>query len=220
VRSEQSCVRSRPKCGRGPCQRPPPGGRGEIPNQLTKCPTECPRNWLGARQQTHKECEKTTIARWDSDVSYWQDSYIQPDAPLSRRRSQTVAPFSASHSSCGAERWSMAPPSVLFGLTSAFRVDAGDLELQRPFGFPTCSMAGPPSGVQMFSALSDIFLINQSAPPISGPASWLMASVRALTDVRQVSKHMFSGVHIVLPHRSRTLCRKCASPDAPVSFPP
>ena len=220
MRSEQSCFRSRPKCGRVPFQRPPPGGRGEIPSQLAKCPTECPRNWLGARQQTHKEFEKTTLARRDSDVSCWQDPYIQPDAPLSRRRSQTVAPLPVSHSSCGAERWSMAPPSVLFGLTSAFRVDVGDLQLQRPFGFPTCSMAGPPSGVQMFSALSDTFLINQSAPPISGPASWMMASVRALTDVRQVSKHMISGVHIVLPHRSRALCRECASPDVPVPFPP
>jgi len=32
--SEQTSVRSRTKCGRGPFQRPPPGGRGEIPNQL------------------------------------------------------------------------------------------------------------------------------------------------------------------------------------------
>jgi len=114
----------------------------------------------------------------------------------------------------------MAPPSVLFGITGAFCAHAGDLQPQRPYGFPTCSMAGPPSGVQMFSALSDTFLINQSGRPIAGPASWLMASVRALTDVRQVSKHKFSDVHSVLPHRSRALCLKCASPDVPVSGPP
>jgi len=100
----------------------------------------------------------------------------------------------------------MAPPSVLFGITGAFCVHAGDLQPQWPYGFPTCSMAGPPSGVQMFSALSDTFLINQSARPIAGLASWLMASVRALTDVRQVSKHTFSDVHSVLPHGSRAVC--------------
>jgi len=131
-----------------------------------------------------------------------------------------VAPFPVSHSSCGAERGSMAPPSVLIGMTGAFRVHTGDLQPQRPFGCPTCSMAGPPSGVQMFSALSDTFLINQPARPIAGPASWLMASVRALRDVRQVSKHKFSGVHIVLPHGSRALCLKCATPNVPVSVPP
>jgi len=153
VRSEQARGRSRPKCGRGP----PPGRREEIPNQLAKCPTESPPWWLGARQQTHKECEKTTHARWDSDVSCWQDPYIQPVASRRRRLSQTSATFPVPHSSCVAERWSMAPPSILFGVKGTFRVDASNLQPQRPFGPLTCSMAGVPSGVQMFSALSEKF---------------------------------------------------------------
>ena len=41
-----------------------------------------------------------------------------------------------------------------------------------------------------------------------------------MTEVKQLSKHMFSGVDIFFPDRSRALCLQCATPDVLVSIPP